>query len=154
MMATWRRIWSLSIKEFIHLRSDWWLPVFMILGGALELLLIGWATSRPISNLPLMVLDHDRSAASRTFVVNLENTDIFNMETEAYDVATIEDADQRGSNHSPGFLERIEFTNRASNRGGFVERSGEHSGDGRFTSHRGGHARDGGADTHPTTRGG
>jgi len=39
-----------------------------------------------------MVLDHDRSAASRTFVVNLENTDIFNMETEAYDVATIEDA--------------------------------------------------------------
>ena len=92
MMATWRRIWSLSIKEFIHLRSDWWLPAFMILGGALELLLIGWATSRPISNLPLMVLDHDRSAASRTFVVSLENTEIFNMEAEVYDVAAIEDA--------------------------------------------------------------
>lgn len=92
MMATWRRIWSLSIKEFIHLRSDWWLPAFMILGGALELLLIGWATSRPISNLPLMVLDHDRSAASRTFVVSLENTEIFNMEAEVYDDAAIEDA--------------------------------------------------------------
>ncbi|MEA1978830.1 MAG: ABC transporter permease [Chloroflexota bacterium] len=92
MMATWRRIWSLSIKEFIHLRSDWWLPAFMVLGGALELLLIGWATSRPISNLPLMVLDHDRSAASRTFVVSLENTEIFNMEAEVYDAAAIEDA--------------------------------------------------------------
>jgi len=92
MMATWRRIWSLSIKEFIHLRSDWWLPAFMILGGALELLLIGWATSRPISNLPLMVLDHDRSAASRTFVVSLENTEIFNMEAEVYDDAAIEAA--------------------------------------------------------------
>ena len=92
MMATWRRIWSLSIKEFIHLRSDWWLPAFMILGGALELLLIGWATSRPISNLPLMVLDHDRSAASRTFVVRLENTEIFNMEAEVYDDAAIEAA--------------------------------------------------------------
>ncbi len=92
MMATWRRIWSLSIKEFIHLRSDWWLPAFMILGGALELLLIGWATSRPISNLPLMVLDHDRSAASRTFIVSLENTEIFNMEAEAYDDAAIEAA--------------------------------------------------------------
>ena len=92
MMATWRRIWSLSIKEFIHLRSDWWLPAFMILGGALELLLIGWATSRPISNLPLMVLDHDRSAASRRFVVSLENTEIFNMEAEVYDDDAIEAA--------------------------------------------------------------
>jgi ABC-2 type transport system permease protein len=64
----------------------------MILGGALELLLIGWATSRPISNLPLMVLDHDRSAASRTFIVSLENTEIFNMEAEAYDDAAIEAA--------------------------------------------------------------
>ena len=92
MMAKWRRIWSLSIKEFIHLRSDWWLPVFMLIGGAIELLAVGWATSRPITNLPLMVLDHDRSAASRTFVVSLENTEIFNMEAEVYDVAAIEDA--------------------------------------------------------------
>jgi ABC-2 type transport system permease protein len=91
-MATWRKIWSLSLKEFIHLRSDWWLPVFMLFGGALELLLIGWATSRPITNLPLMVLDHDRSAASRSFVVSLENTATFNMEAEVYDVAVIEDA--------------------------------------------------------------
>ncbi len=91
-MATWRKIWSLSLKEFIHLRSDWWLPVFMLFGGALELLLVGWATSRPITNLPLMVLDHDRSAASRLFVVSLENTATFNMEAEVYDVAVIEDA--------------------------------------------------------------
>ncbi len=91
-MATWRKIWSLSLKEFIHLRSDWWLPVFMLFGGALELLLVGWATSRPITNLPLMVLDHDRSAASRSFVVSLENTATFNMEAEVYDVAVIEDA--------------------------------------------------------------
>ncbi|MBE9478348.1 MAG: ABC transporter permease [Chloroflexi bacterium] len=92
MMATWRKIWSLSLKEFIHLRSDWWLPVFMLFGGALELLLVGWATSRPITNLPLMVLDHDRSAASRSFVVSLENTETFNMEAEVYDVAAIEAA--------------------------------------------------------------
>ena len=63
-----RRIWSLVIKEFIHLRNDWWLPAFMVLGGALELLLVGWATSRPINNLPIMVLDYDRSTASRTLV--------------------------------------------------------------------------------------
>lgn len=92
MMAKWRKIWSLSLKEFIHLRSDWWLPVFMLFGGALELLLVGWATSRPITNLPLMILDHDRSAASRSFVVSLENTATFNLEEPVYDVAVIEDA--------------------------------------------------------------
>ena len=52
-----RRIWSLVIKEFIHLSNDWWLPAFMLIGGAMELFLVGWATSRPITNLPIMVLD-------------------------------------------------------------------------------------------------
>ena len=67
-----KRIASLSIKEFLHLRHDWWLPAFMLLGGALELLLVGWATSRPITHLPLMVLDRDLSAESRAFVAALE----------------------------------------------------------------------------------
>ena len=49
-----RRIWALVKKEFLHLKGDWWLPAFMLFGGALELLAIGWATSRPITNLPLM----------------------------------------------------------------------------------------------------
>lgn len=91
-----RRIWSLSVKEFIHLRNDWWLPVFMLIGGALELLLIGWATSRPITNLPLMVLDHDQSAASRALVVELENTGTFSLEEYAPDFETIEKALDRG----------------------------------------------------------
>jgi ABC-2 type transport system permease protein len=91
-----RRIWSLVIKEFIHLRNDWWLPAFMLLGGALELLMVGWATSRPITNLPLMVLDHDRSAASRSFVIELENTGTFIFEALAPDQETLEDALDRG----------------------------------------------------------
>ena len=74
-----QRIKSLTIKEFLHLRNDWWLPVFMLVGGVLELVLIGWATSRPIVNLPLMVLDHDKSAASRQIIVALENTGTFEI---------------------------------------------------------------------------
>ncbi len=91
-----RRIWSLTIKEFIHLRNDWWMPAFMVLGGALELLLVGWATSRPITNLPLMVLDHDRSPASRQLVIELENTDTFVLENQVSDLAIIEEALDRG----------------------------------------------------------
>jgi len=91
-----RRIWSLVIKEFIHLRNDWWLPAFMILGGASELLLVGWATSRPINNLPIMVLDHDRSPASRALVVSLENTGTFRQPEYVSDMPTIENALVRG----------------------------------------------------------
>ncbi len=79
-MDSLRRILSLSVKELIHLRTDWWLPAFMLLGGALELVLVGWATSRPVTNLPLAVLDHDRSAASRRFVQDLVNTGTFSAQ--------------------------------------------------------------------------
>jgi ABC-2 type transport system permease protein len=91
-----RRIWALSIKEFIHLRNDWWLPAFMLIGGAMELLVIGWATSRPITNLPLMVLDQDKSPASRQLLFALENTGTFNLEEQAYEISTIKDAIDRG----------------------------------------------------------
>jgi len=91
-----RRIFSLIVKEFIHLHSDWWLPAFMLIGGATELLLVGWATSRPITNLPLMVLDHSQSAASRTVVIGLENTGTFQLAEQVSDMRTIEVALDRG----------------------------------------------------------
>ncbi|MGD8603770.1 MAG: ABC transporter permease [Anaerolineales bacterium] len=92
-----RRIYSLVVKELIHLRRDWWLPAFMVFGGALELLLVGWATSRPITNLPLMALDQDRTAASREIVAALENTTTFDLQTWVDDLDQIDDAIQHGS---------------------------------------------------------
>jgi ABC-2 type transport system permease protein len=96
MFRALRRIWSLSIKEFIHLRNDWWLPAFMLLGGALELVLVGWATSRPITNLPLMVLDHDRSQVSRRFIIDLENTGTFILDGLVTEFDEIDNAMNRG----------------------------------------------------------
>ncbi len=91
-----RRIWSLALKEFLHLLHDWWMPAFMLIGGTSELLLVGWATSRPISNLTLMVLDQDRTAASRSVITALENTDTFGPPTPASSLAAIEQAMDRG----------------------------------------------------------
>ena len=107
-----RRIWALSIKEFIHLRNDWWLPAFMLIGGVMELLVIGWATSRPITNLPLMVLDQDKSPASRQLLIALENTGTFNLEEQAYEISTIKDAIDRGQINAaliipPGYATEI-----------------------------------------------
>lgn len=91
-----RRIWSLVVKEFFHLRYDWWLPAFMLIGGVLELVLVGWATSRPITNLPLVVLDNDRSAASQEVISALENTGTFALEALVPDIDTIWSAMERG----------------------------------------------------------
>lgn len=107
-----RRIWSLVAKEFIHLRNDWWLPAFMLFGGASELLLVGWATSRPITNLPFMVLDYNQSAYSRNFVTALENTGTFQTEQQVDDMRTIEAALLRGKINAalvipPDFSEQI-----------------------------------------------
>jgi len=87
-----RRIFSITKKEFIHLRNDWWMPAFMLIGGLMELLLIGWATSRPITNLPMMVWDQDQSAASREMVTALINTETFAIEAYVNNMDTIETA--------------------------------------------------------------
>ena len=92
----WKRIGSLVIKEFIHLRNDWWLPAFMLIGGASELLLVAWATSRPITNLPLMVFDQSKTTESRAIIVGLENTGTFQEPEQVNDLQSIRDAMDRG----------------------------------------------------------
>jgi len=91
-----KRIWALVVKEFIHLRNDWWLPAFMLLGGASELLLVAWATSQPITNLPLMVFDQNKTAVSRSVIADLVNTGTFRAPTYVDSMQTIRDAMDRG----------------------------------------------------------
>lgn len=110
------RIMGLAVKELIHLRRDWWLPAFMLIGGALELLVVGWATSRPITNLPLMVLDQDLSSASRRVVTALENTGTFAPAEIAGDRQEIEEAMDRGRINAaliipPGFSQAVASSN-------------------------------------------
>ena len=114
-MIILRRIWSLAIKEFIHLLNDWWMPAFMLIGGATELLLVGWATSRPITNLPLMVFDQSGSAASRSVIMALENTGTFRLEEGINQMQTIQDALERGDINAaviipPDFSKQIDST--------------------------------------------
>lgn len=79
----------------------------------MELLLIGWATSRPITNLPVMVLDHDKSVASRELITALKNTGTFIIRKPVSDMATIENAIERGEINAaviipPDYFEMIE----------------------------------------------
>ena len=112
-----RRILALVKKEFIHLKNDWWLPAFMLFGGALELLMIGWATSRPISNLPLMIWDMDRTTASRNLVISIENTGTFELVEPGSSLAVIEEQMDRGQINAAVIIPRG-FANELNNQNG------------------------------------
>jgi len=70
-----QRIWGLAIKEFLQLGRDKLLLAFLILGPLLELLLMGGMAGGGVHNLPLAVVDQERSRASREFVAKLDRTD-------------------------------------------------------------------------------
>ncbi len=68
----------------------------MLFGGVLELLLVGWATSRPINNLPTYIMDLDHSTKSRVLVSKMENAETFNIEAYVNDIGEIENALVKG----------------------------------------------------------
>ena len=74
------RICGLAIKEFQQLSRDRLLLAFLILGPLLELLLMGTMTAGGIENLPLGVVDRDRSPASRQLIAKLDRTDELRVE--------------------------------------------------------------------------
>ena len=74
-----RRLITIMRKEFLHLIRDsrtlvmmFFLPIFM-------LILFGYAVSFDVKDIPLAVLDHDKSAASRDFVSRFTNSGYFEL---------------------------------------------------------------------------
>ena len=69
------RILGLAIKEFRQIGRDKVLLAFLILGPVLELLLMGSLAGGGVENLPLAVVDSDRTRASRELISRLDQTD-------------------------------------------------------------------------------
>jgi ABC-2 type transport system permease protein len=86
------RICGLAIKEFQQLSRDRLLLAFLILGPLLELLLMGSLTGGGVKNLPLAVVDQDRTRASRELVAKLDRKDELRVEVHG---DSVEQARQR-----------------------------------------------------------
>ncbi len=67
------RIWSLAVKESIQLMRDRLMAAFIFLFPVAQLVLLAQVAGQGITNLPVAVLDYDRSAASRGLAQALEN---------------------------------------------------------------------------------
>jgi ABC-2 type transport system permease protein len=82
-----QRIWGLAVKEFLQLGRDRLLLAFLIVGPLLELLLMGGLAGGGVDNLPLAVVDQERSRASRDLVAKLDRTDELLVKAYADDIA-------------------------------------------------------------------
>jgi hypothetical protein len=81
-------ILSILRKEFIQLRRDPRLFPVIFISPILQLVLLGYAANLDVKNIPSVVCDLDRSAASREFLDNFINSGYFSVE------ATVERMDE------------------------------------------------------------
>jgi ABC-2 type transport system permease protein len=74
-------------KEFLELRQDPRLFGIVIIAPILQLTLLGYAATTDVKNVPVVVVDQDRSAASRDLVARFEasqNFEIVAFETSVH----------------------------------------------------------------------
>jgi ABC-2 type transport system permease protein len=75
-----RVILSIFRKEFLQLRRDRRLFPVIFISPILQLILLGYAANLDVKNIPSVICDLDRSAASREFVGNFVNSGYFTVE--------------------------------------------------------------------------
>jgi ABC-2 type transport system permease protein len=91
-----RRIRALVRKEFLELRRSPQLVRIVIVAPVLQLTLLGYAATTDIRNVPVIVIDGDRSPASRRLIEHVAASSYFDIVEEAFDPADIEPALSRG----------------------------------------------------------
>ena len=77
-----KRIWPIIKKEFTHLFRDPMTLAMIIALPVFLLIIYGYAASFDVKNIPLAVLDQDKSLASREFIARFTNSGYFKLKEE------------------------------------------------------------------------
>lgn len=72
-------IWAIASKDLRQFFRDRTLMLFMFLLPVMQLTLLAQATSRGVTDVPIGVLDYDRSSESRAFIALLEASERFHI---------------------------------------------------------------------------
>ena len=83
-------ILSILWKEFVQLRRDPKLFPVIFISPILQLILLGYAANLDVKNIPAVVCDLDRSAASREFLAGFVNSGYFSVEAAVDRMAEID----------------------------------------------------------------
>jgi ABC-2 type transport system permease protein len=84
-----RRFRALIKKEMIHMLRDPRALVFIFLMPIMQLVLLGYANSTEIRNVPTAVFNQDNSQASRELLDALKATDYFSFDYSVYSQAEV-----------------------------------------------------------------
>ena len=87
-----RRVLTLVRKEFIELRRSPQLLRLVLVAPILQLTLLGYAATTDVRNVPVIVVDGDRSPASRRLVEDFAASRYFDIVEEAGHPAAVADA--------------------------------------------------------------
>ena len=87
---SFRRFWSIAVKEFIQMRRDRVTFAMMVGIPLLQLILFGYAINMNPKHLPTAVFSADHSVFSRTLVWALRNSEYYEIVREATSEAEIE----------------------------------------------------------------
>jgi ABC-2 type transport system permease protein len=85
-----RRLSTLVWKEFLELRRSPQLLRLVIVAPVLQLTLLGYAATTDIRNVPIVVVDGDRSPASRELIGQFAASPYFDIVAEEIDVRAVE----------------------------------------------------------------
>lgn len=74
-----RIVWHVMVKEFRQVMRDWRLRGMALTAPVIQLVLLGYAANIDIKDVPMAVVDYDRSSASRDFVSRFTNSGYFTV---------------------------------------------------------------------------
>ena len=73
------RLGRIVVKEFLQLRRDRRMIPALIFGPLVQLLALGYAANSDVNDIPMLLVDQDRSAASRALVERFTGSGYFQV---------------------------------------------------------------------------
>ncbi|MCC7417138.1 MAG: ABC transporter permease [Acidobacteria bacterium] len=92
-----RRVRFLIWKELIELRSDRRLVGIVVLAPLLELFLLAYAATTDVRNVPIAIVDQDRSAVSRQLIARFEASPSFSIVAAPPAIGDVDPLLERGT---------------------------------------------------------
>lgn len=75
-------LYHIIVKEFIQFRRDRRMMVLSFVAPVLQLVILGYAATTDVKNIPMAVCDQDRTASSREYIRRFRDSGYFVLEQE------------------------------------------------------------------------
>ena len=72
-------LWRVIVKEFLQLRQDKRMIPIIFVAPVIQVVLFGFAVNTDVSNVPTLLVDQDKSAASRDLVSHFVSSGYFEL---------------------------------------------------------------------------